>query len=82
MSLFKITFARTGQETVIEATDWREAVRQTGRSDACHITHHEKTVVPVAAWFDADVPHGIGAHTVESALAGAVAYLDSLEVAQ
>jgi hypothetical protein len=28
------------------------------------------------------MPHGIGAHTVESALAGAVAYLDSQEVAQ
>lgn len=82
MSLFKITFTRSGQDTVVKATDWRDAARQTGHSDACYITHHEKAAVPVAAWIDADMPHGIGAHTVESALAGVIAYLDSLEVAQ
>tara|TARA_R110000796_G_scaffold251570_1_gene383353 strand:+ start:2926 stop:3174 length:249 start_codon:yes stop_codon:yes gene_type:complete len=82
MSLFKITFARTGSEVVIKATDWREAVRQTGRSDACYITIDATGTPPVEAWFDADAPQGIGAHTVESALAGAVAYLDSQEAAQ
>ncbi|WP_027965574.1 hypothetical protein [Halomonas halocynthiae] len=82
MSLFKITFARTGQETVIEATDWRDAVRQTGRRDACCIINDATGSPPVEVWFDADSPQGIGAQTVEGALAGAVAYLDSQEVAQ
>lgn len=79
MSLFKIVFARTGQEVVIEADDWRDAVGQTGRPDACCIINDATGNPPVEVWFDADSPQGIGAQTIERALAEAVAFLDSEE---
>ncbi|MCO7248064.1 hypothetical protein [Halomonas sp. Mc5H-6] len=82
MSLFKIAFARTGQEISIEATDWHDAVRQTGRRDACYITSDATGKPPVEVLFDADVPQGIGAQTIERALAEAVAFLDSEEAAK
>jgi len=79
MSLFEIVFARTGQEASVEATDWRDAVRQTGRDDACCIINDATGNPPVEVWFDADSPQGIGAQTVEGALASAVAFLGSEE---
>ncbi len=57
MSLFDITFARTGQQTSIEATDWRDAVRQTGRDDACLVERIDERAYEVT--FDPDSPQGI-----------------------
>lgn len=82
ISPFRIAFARTGGEVVINATDWREAVRKTGRLDACYIASDATDETPVEAWFDADVPQGIGAQTAEGAMAGVVAALDAQEAAQ
>ncbi|MEG3078860.1 hypothetical protein R3F64_03195 [Halomonas sp. 5021] len=57
MSLFKITFARTGQETSIEATDWRDAARQAGRDDACLVERIGDRAYE--ATFDPDSPTAI-----------------------
>ncbi|TDV89203.1 hypothetical protein BDK62_12423 [Halomonas alkaliantarctica] len=80
VSPFRIAFARTGGEVVINATDWREAVRKTGRLDACYITADATDKARVEAWFDAESPQGIGAQTVAGALACVSVLIDAQEV--
>ena len=84
MAVFDIHLACTGERLEIEADNWRDAVRQTGRADACHVLRFDRPYGSLkapsyTAWFDADLPHGISAQTIGEALECAAFCIDAAE---
>lgn len=87
-----VYLARTGESREIEAATWQEAVRQTGRVDACVLERRGNSGTVIDATLNPDSPITIGcrvrpglctdAEHIQWALACVTNLLEALEVSK